>query len=96
MDVDSLVDPAMRIIQKDLKSRPSFSANLNTEHSILKPVSTETIMPRGKTFDNATAAIGDTPMIKINRLVPADHATVFANASSFNRSIASKIAWALR
>ena len=40
-------------------------------------------MPRGKTFDNATAAVGDTPMIKINRLVPEDHATVFAKCEFF-------------
>lgn len=40
-------------------------------------------MPRNKTFDNAVAAIGDTPMIKINRLVPEDHATVFAKCEFF-------------
>lgn len=40
-------------------------------------------MSRGKTFDNASLAIGDTPMIKINRLVPDDHATVFAKCEFF-------------
>ena len=40
-------------------------------------------MPRGKTFDNAANCIGDTPMIRINRLVPADHATVFAKCEFF-------------
>lgn len=40
-------------------------------------------MPRGKTFDNTSAAIGDTPMIRINRLVPEDHATVFAKCEFF-------------
>ncbi len=40
-------------------------------------------MPRGKTFDKVTGAIGDTPMIKINRLVPSDHATVFAKCEFF-------------
>jgi cysteine synthase A len=40
-------------------------------------------MPRGKTFDSASAAIGDTPMIRINRLVPEDHATVFAKCEFF-------------
>ncbi|AMV25556.1 O-acetylserine sulfhydrylase [Gemmata sp. SH-PL17] len=35
-------------------------------------------MPRGKTFDTITAAVGDTPMVRINRLVPSGHATVFA------------------
>lgn len=40
-------------------------------------------MPRGKCYDNAAAAIGDTPMIRINRLVPAGHATVFAKCEFF-------------
>lgn len=40
-------------------------------------------MPRGKTYDNAAQAIGDTPMIQINRLVPSDHATVFAKCEFF-------------
>ncbi len=29
-------------------------------------------MPRNKTYADASKAIGDTPMIQINRLVPAD------------------------
>ncbi len=41
-------------------------------------------MPRNKTFDHAAAAIGDTPMIRINRLVPKTHATVFAKCEFFN------------
>ena len=40
-------------------------------------------MARGKTFDNAARAIGDTPMIRINRLVPAGGATVFAKCEFF-------------
>lgn len=40
-------------------------------------------MPRGKTYANAPAAIGDTPMIQINRLVPANTATVFAKCEFF-------------
>ncbi|EMI22830.1 cysteine synthase A [Rhodopirellula maiorica SM1] len=40
-------------------------------------------MPRGKTYSDASKAIGDTPMIQINRLVPADHATVFAKCEFF-------------
>jgi cysteine synthase A len=35
-------------------------------------------MPRGKTFNDVTATIGDTPLVRINRLVPPEHATVFA------------------
>jgi cysteine synthase len=41
-------------------------------------------MPRNKTYDNAAQAIGDTPMIRINRLIPAGHATVFAKCEFFN------------
>lgn len=40
-------------------------------------------MPRNKTYDHAAAAIGDTPMIRINRLVPPEHATVFAKCEFF-------------
>jgi cysteine synthase A len=40
-------------------------------------------MPRGKTFDTVNATIGDTPMVRINRLVPNDHATVFAKCEFF-------------
>lgn len=40
-------------------------------------------MARGRTFDHAAAAIGDTPMIRLNRLVPADHAEVFAKCEFF-------------
>ncbi|QDS99373.1 cysteine synthase A [Adhaeretor mobilis] len=40
-------------------------------------------MPRNRTYDNAAEAVGDTPMIRINRLVPEDHATVFAKCEFF-------------
>ena len=40
-------------------------------------------MPRNKIYQNAAEAIGETPMIKINRLVPADHATVYAKCEFF-------------
>ena len=40
-------------------------------------------MPRGKVYENAARAIGDTPMIQINRLVPAGGATVFAKCEFF-------------
>jgi cysteine synthase A len=40
-------------------------------------------MPRNKTYDHAAAAIGDTPMIRINRLIPAGQATVFAKCEFF-------------
>lgn len=40
-------------------------------------------MPRGKTYANAAQAIGDTPMIQINRLIPEGGATVFAKCEFF-------------
>ena len=40
-------------------------------------------MARNRTFDNVTVAIGDTPMIRINRLIPAGQATVFAKCEFF-------------
>src|SRR5690606_25259248 len=40
-------------------------------------------MPHGKTYDSAAAAIGNTPMIRINRLIPAGQATVFAKCEFF-------------
>jgi cysteine synthase A len=40
-------------------------------------------MARGKTYDDSAAAIGETPMIRINRLVPTEHATVFAKCEFF-------------
>jgi cysteine synthase A len=40
-------------------------------------------MPRGKTFDSVNATTGDTPMVRINRLIPPHHATVFAKCEFF-------------
>lgn len=40
-------------------------------------------MPRGKTFDSVTKTIGDTPMVRINRLVPPGQATVYAKCEFF-------------
>ena len=40
-------------------------------------------MPLGHTFDDAIAAVGNTPMIRINRLIPAEHATVFVKCEFF-------------
>lgn len=40
-------------------------------------------MPRGKTYANAAQAIGETPMIQINRLLPEGSATVFAKCEFF-------------
>jgi len=40
-------------------------------------------MPRGKSYDDVAQAIGETPMIRINRLVPEGGATVFAKCEFF-------------
>ncbi|MCM2372379.1 cysteine synthase A [Aporhodopirellula aestuarii] len=40
-------------------------------------------MARGTTFANVTRTIGDTPMVQINRLIPAGGATVFAKCEFF-------------
>lgn len=40
-------------------------------------------MPRNRAFDNVTQTIGDTPMIRINRIVPPGHAEVFAKCEFF-------------
>lgn len=40
-------------------------------------------MPRGKTYVSTASAIGDTPMIRINRIVAPEHATVFAKCEFF-------------
>ena len=40
-------------------------------------------MPRGKSFNDVTSAIGDTPLVRINRLIPPEHATVFAKCEFF-------------
>lgn len=40
-------------------------------------------MARGRTYEDASRAIGDTPMVRINRLIPPEHATVFAKCEFF-------------
>jgi cysteine synthase A len=42
------------------------------------------MMPRNRTFDDVTAAIGDTPMIRLNRIIPNGQAVVFAKCEFFN------------
>lgn len=40
-------------------------------------------MPRGKIYNSVTGTIGDTPMVKIQKLIPAEHATVYAKCEFF-------------
>ena len=42
------------------------------------------LKPQGRIFNNITETIGGTPLVKINRLVPPDHATVLAKCEFFN------------
>ena len=40
-------------------------------------------MARGMTYANAAEAIGNTPMVRINKLVPVEHAVVYAKCEFF-------------
>ncbi len=54
-------------------------------------------MVRGKTYDDVIGTVGETPMIRINRLVSKDHATVFAKCEFFNplKSVKDRIGMAM-
>jgi cysteine synthase A len=54
-------------------------------------------MPYGRTFANAVETVGNTPMIRINRLVPEGGATVFAKCEFFNplKSVKDRIGMAM-
>ena len=54
-------------------------------------------MSHGKTFDSAVQTVGNTPMIRINRLVPPGGATVFAKCEFFNplKSVKDRIGMAM-
>jgi cysteine synthase len=40
-------------------------------------------MPHGKTFDDVTGTIGNTPMVRLNKVIPAGQATVFGKCEFF-------------
>src|SRR5579871_3144568 len=42
------------------------------------------LKPQGRIFNNITETIGGTPLVKINRLIPPDQATVLAKCEFFN------------
>ena len=42
------------------------------------------LKPQGRIFNDITETIGGTPLVRINRLVPRDHATVLAKCEFFN------------
>jgi len=54
-------------------------------------------MPLGKTFDSITHTICNTPMVRLRRVVPASHATVFAKCEFFNplKSVKDRIGLAM-
>ncbi|MBA3274091.1 MAG: cysteine synthase A [Chthoniobacterales bacterium] len=42
------------------------------------------LKPQGRIFDNITETIGGTPLVRINRVIPKEHATVLAKCEFFN------------
>lgn len=42
------------------------------------------LKPQGKIFDDITQTIGGTPLVRINRVIPKDHAIVLAKCEFFN------------
>src|SRR5688572_11819814 len=42
------------------------------------------LKPQGRIFNDITETIGGTPLVRINRLVPKDHAVVLAKCEFFN------------
>src|SRR2546421_5288688 len=42
------------------------------------------LKPQGRIFSDITETMGGTPLVRINRLVPKDHATVLAKCEFFN------------
>lgn len=54
-------------------------------------------MALGKTFDNVVSTVGNTPLVRINKLVSPEHATVFAKCEFFNplNSVKDRIGMAM-
>ena len=42
------------------------------------------LKPQGRIFNDITETIGGTPLVRVNRLIPKDHATVLAKCEFFN------------
>src|SRR5215211_2148612 len=42
------------------------------------------LKPQGRIFNDITETIGGTPLVRINRIIPKDHATVLAKCEFFN------------
>jgi cysteine synthase len=54
-------------------------------------------MSHGKTYDSILGTIGQTPLVLINKLIPAGHATIFAKCEYFNplKSVKDRIGLAM-
>ncbi len=54
-------------------------------------------MPLGKTFDSITHTIANTPLVRLRRVIPAQHATVLAKCEFFNplKSVKDRIGLAM-
>ena len=72
---------------------------MKIDHSFLKPFLQMdlTAMPIGKTLNSIVESVGNTPMIRINRLLPPEAATVFAKCEFFNplKSVKDRIGLAM-
>ena len=55
-----------------------------TTDSQPKVEETMPLKPQGRVFNDITETIGGTPLVRINRLIPKDHATVLAKCEFFN------------
>jgi cysteine synthase A len=42
------------------------------------------LKPHGRIYDSITDTIGGTPLVRLNRLIPKDHATVAVKCEFFN------------
>src|ERR1700709_2156683 len=42
------------------------------------------LKPQGRIFNDITETMGGTPLVRINRLIPKEHATVLAKCEFFN------------
>src|SRR4029079_9711457 len=42
------------------------------------------LKPQGRIFNDITETMGGTPLVRINRLIPKEHATVLAQCEFFN------------
>jgi len=68
-----------------------------TSHIKTLPIQEWSAMPHRQTYDSVIQTVANTPMVRINRLIPAGHATVFAKCEFFNplNSVKDRIGMAM-